>query len=451
MAELDFDRALAERGLYGGASLDKLYRRMQRALVSNPLDLPTYGSGPSAGLTAPTLSWLTANAALTAKPQRRAMNDAAGNDFAAFYGGIPTPASGSSYGFPIVSASVGIPTGATKAAVGYAVEAITDDAAPIFEVGFNGTGQWRCLVDDQFLAGSTVNGVVIADRAPSIMANVNGGGPQGLQLNFGSVSAKGRKVRFEAELQMLFRGILVGNDSAVWRPTPLDFTRVVFLADSFVATPTENNNADSNAHDNAGALTGKLIGAHDTVQLAVAGTGITVDSALGKRFGSVERMSDLAAVAALPGGISMLVIPLSINDRLADPALVAQGLLAVIQQARAIVGPSVPIGILGASSGSYGPAALAPMEEAVAVALPTLRDSFVGFAPMSTRKPVPLLTGTEDRGNATGAGTAGRYIRNDKTHPFFAPLKLGGGIGGMEYHARAWAQGLHNIVNAMRR
>lgn len=429
------------------AALNRVFGQMHRAAVNNAIDLPNYGSGPTAGLAAPTLNWLTATAALTAKPQALRYNGAQGTSFASYRGGTLYQVSGASFGVQAVTSTAYTgPGGAARIAVGWALEFVTDDAAPCIEVNYNNGSQWRLLVDGQFLAGSTVNSVVIGDRAPSFMPNVNSGGAQALQITFPGRSSKGRHIRFEFELGASIRGVLVGVDSSVWAPQPVDFTRLAFITDSYGAIPTENGNPNSYAHDNVSGLMGKFLGAHDTVQLGVAGTGFATDSALGKNYADDVRIADLAAAHAQPGGVHGLIAFGSINDRDKTDAAVSAGVDSFLTKARAALGPAVPIVLTGVAPGAQGVSTVLSKETTIAARVAAFADPLVGFAPFSSRT-VPPITGTGNIQTAKGDGSADRYIRADNIHPTFGTLP---GTGGIEIDARVRSEGFRSAITAMR-
>jgi len=428
-----FSESLAARGAAG--SLDKIFRNMQRALDANPYDLPDYGSGPSAGRTAPTLTWEASTTGLT---QTRLMNDAAGNDFAAYYGGIPTAISGSAFGFPVVASTVANPTaGSGRGAVAWAVETETNADKISFRVINNQSIQFRVLVDGQFVA-----------RAPAKMGNVVPGSPQHLTLDFGSTSAKGRRVRYESELNGDFRAIYLAPAHRIIRPDPVDFVRCAWIGDSYTAYGTSPGVANSFAHDSYPSITHRLLGVHDGNNVGVAGTGFASDNvSLGLRYSS--RMNDLALLQARPGGVDMVVLQGSINDRDKAPATIQSEASAVIAQARAIVGPGKPIIVLGVAPGAFGASAytvsagVLAAEQALVAAVASANDPLVAFVPFSTATPTPVLAGDGS------TGTASLYMQADLIHPTFGASIPG--LGGMEYHARAAARGIRAAITAMRR
>ncbi|WP_335308147.1 SGNH/GDSL hydrolase family protein [Sphingomonas phyllosphaerae] len=418
------------------ASLDKLFRNMQRALDSNPYDLPNYGSGPSAGLTAPTLTWEAAPTGLT---QQRLMNDAAGNDWAAFYGGIPSQISGSAYGFPVVTSTAGAVSGAGgRAGVAWAVETETNADKISFRVLNSQAIQFRVLVDGQFVG-----------RTPAKMDNVVPGSPQHLTVAFASgASAKPRRIRYESELNGDFRAIYLATTHRIIKPEPVDFVRSAWIGDSYTAFATNAGSVNSFAHDNYPSITHRLLGVHDGNNLGVAGTGFASDNvSLGLRYSS--RMNDLALLQARPGGVDMVVLQGSINDRDKSPATIQSEASAVIAQARAIVGAGKPIIVLGVAPGALGASAytvaagVLAAEQALIAAVAAANDPLVAFVPLSTATPTPVLAGD----NATG--TASLYTQTDLIHPTFGASVPG--VGGMEYLARAAAKGIRAAITAMRR
>lgn len=430
-----FTESLATRG--ATAPLDKLFRNMQRAVDSNPYDLPNYGSGPTAGRTAPTLTWATT--AGTGKTQLRSMNDAAGNDFASYYGGIPTQLAGTSYGFPIVSSTVAnIPSGSGLGALGWAFEFVTDDEAPAIQTAFSGTSQYRVLVDGQFVS-----------RTPAVMPNQNGGGPQWLQIAFATdgKSAKGRVIRFESELNLALRAIACAPTARIWRPEVVDFTRLAWLGDSYTAYTTQSGVANSFAHDNFALLTMRLLGVTDANPLGVAGSGIATDNpSVGLRYGS--RAGDIDRLQARAGGVDAVVVQGSINDRDKAPDLVRSELLALLPRIRASIGAGKPIFVLGVPAGALGSgltanANIVAVEQAIAAAVATYADPLVGFVPLSTQTPTPALYGDATTGNASA------YVQADLIHNTFGASVPG--TGGMEYLSRIAARGIRAAATAMRR
>ena len=423
---------LASRG--ASPQVEKLVRQQQRALNNNAYDQPDYGSGATAGKTVPTLTWSAT--AGTGKTQARLMNDA-DNSWGAFYGGIPTQISGASWGFPVVASTIGNPiVGSGRGAVGWAVEIITDDAAPALMMNYNPVAQVRVLVDGQFVS-----------RTPAVMSNANSGGFQYLIVDFGAKSAKGRHIRFEGELNLPYRGVYVSPSSRVWKPTPADFVRAAWFGDSKAAYATQSNTPNSYAHDNLASITMRLLGVTDANQLGAAGTGVASDNvAIGFRYSS--RMNDLALLQALPGGVDVVFFQGSINDRDKSPALIQSEMAADIVAARAIVGPTVPIFVLGVDGGGLGSgytvsAGVLAAEQALQAAVTASGDQLVSFVPISTIAPTPVMFG-----DAT-TGTASAYMQTDMIHETFGASVPG--IGGMEYLSRATAAGVRSATTRLRR
>ncbi len=419
------------------ASLDKLFRNMQRALDANPYDLPDYGAGPSAGKTVPTLTWEAAPAGLT---QQRLMNDATGNDFAAYYGGIPSQIAASAHGFPVVTSTVGQVNGAGgRAAVGWAVETDAYADKISLRVVNNQAIQFRVLVDGQFVA-----------RAPAKMGNIVAGSPQHLTIDFGSALAKGRRVRYESELNGDFRAIYLGANNRIVRPDVVDFTRVAWIGDSYTAyaTETQARSVNSFAHDNYASVTQRLLGVTDANQLGVAGTGFATDNLpQGSRYGA--RLSDLALLQARPGGVDMVVLQGSINDRTKAPTEIQAEALNMIMQTRSIIGAGKPILVIGVAGGALGSTAFTVQagvltaEQALIDAVALANDPMVAFVPFSTLTPIPALAGD------LTVGTASLYTQTDSIHPTFGATVPG--VGGMEYLARNAARGIRRALTAMRR
>lgn len=416
-------------------SMEKLFRNMQRAVDANAYDLPNYGSGPSAGAAAPTLTWEASPTGLT---QQRLMNDATGNDFAAYYGGIPSQVSGSAFGFPVVTSTVGAISGSGgRAAVGWAIETETNADRISLRVLNSQAIQYRVLVDGQFVA-----------RAPAKMDNVVAGSPQHLTINFGSTSAKGRRVRYESELNGDFRAIYLAPTHRIIRPDPLDFVRCAWIGDSYTAYATQGGLANSFAHDNFASITQRLLGVDDANMLGVAGTGFGSDNpSLGLRYSS--RLNDLVLLNARPGGVDMVVLQGSINDRTKDPVDIQSETSALISRVRAIIGAGKPIIVTGVPAGALGASAFAVQagvlaaEQASAAAVAASSDPLVAFVPFSTATPTPVLAGDGT------TGTASLYTQPDLIHPTFGATVPG--TGGMEYIARAAARGIRAAVTAMRR
>lgn len=418
------------------APLDKLFRTMARALDNNIYDLPDYGSGPTAGKAAPTVTW-TANPA-GGRSQYRSANPADGDvNHTLYCGGVPFVATATSVGFPVVTSTLASFSTSGRSGVAWMVDTMTDDDGITIRHQYNATVQYRLLIDGQMI-----------NRAPAPQTNVNGG-VQCLNIDFGSRSAKGRRVQYQSELNSDFRGFYIKPTARLWRPTPQDFVRAIWFGDSYGGSGTEASVPNSFAHDNYAGFTMKLLGVHDANHLCAAGTGLVRSVAQAQNYTGPARLSDIAYIQQ-KGPIDLAIIEGSINDNGNAQALITTNAAVLISSIRAQVGPSVPIIVLGVSPGSgLANGQAISNEQAVLAAVVASGDPLVAFVPFSTAVPAPIITGSGNAGTAALDGNADFYIRADQIHPTYGASPPS--TGGMEYISRVIASGIRAAITAMRR
>jgi hypothetical protein len=393
--------------------LNKLTSSMQRALTSNPYDLPELG-GVS---TAPTGTQVQITFPSTAPTGGRyyaaAISGAVNVDkWANFYG---TPKA-----FGANGDHVQCQTGTTSAATAgaganinnsagsaftngkgsmFGVEVMTDSLSPTLKiVGGGGNPYFRIIVDGQYVI-----------KTPGALTTIPGN--RFVTLTFSS--RKLRRIKLELEQDAAFDGIFISQLEQVFKLPERQLIRAAVLMDSYGVTSV--GSPTTPMWDGPVGVAAKLLGWDDLRNSSIAGTG-WVNPGAAWTFGShVEDINVNPDVILLGGCFNDNAYPLA-----SITANVASGLAAVRN-----ANPTTPIIMLGVWTPPVISPALALSVEAAQLAGYTqAASSLTSFVPLANRSTVGGLSGSESIFFGTGSdvepagnGNSDLYIKGDKTHP----------------------------------